>query len=520
MTMRSAECTGGVLLYLSRMKNSFKTIDSRFESNFRKISLGLFWTIFTLKLFETLCFINYIDPFAYHIAFPRQWYETSFLEALKSNDLYLISGLFDYLYIIPMLIFKGDRFPALLMSQSMHFIFSIGIGSLILNNWFKKYYWGPVAGLCLLTISKSSTFFLVAKNDGALSLAVLVSFLIIYDDSFLIRLKGIARAIVIGLSLGLIPAIKLNGLLYVASIGLYFVLKNRKNYALVVIAVLSSLVLFLPFLIKNWLLIRSPFFPALLSLFPGEVSSPMHSFYSRFIGSKFELVHLFKHLQYFFFGKVFFVTSILLLGFKFRRKEPLTLSSNYISFIISASGYVLYLFINGGLPTYRFIFPGYFLIVYFIFNELKGYSFELNKFKIVPILILVIILADSKVDKSFKRLMKRWDDRNMSFREVANRDFPYSQFWNYVTVEPNQKTYVISDFLTNTYFAPKEVRIKASVVHREGRIITVCDDVEKLKKYHYALLRFKSLNKCYQEIESNWENVYSKGEITLYRGRY
>jgi hypothetical protein len=503
----------------TNMKADMNTSNSRFETSFRKVCLTLFWVLFFFKLAETFCFINYIDPFAYHLSFARQWYETSFLEALRSNDLYLIAGIFDYLYIIPMMIFKGSRIPSLFMAQSMHFLFSIGLGSVVLIHLFKKYYWAPLSGICLLTISKSSTFFLVAKNDGALSLAVLICFLFIFDDNFIRKINGYKRSIIIGLLLGLIPAIKLNGLLYVAPIGLFYVIKNYRNPRLIFTSLVFSLFLFLPFLIKNWIFIKSPFFPALLSIFPGKASPSMLEFYSRFVGSKLELSHVFTHFKYFFMGKIVFLTSIPLVIFKIKSKEPFSIGSSYIPFLVSVGGYSIYLVINGGLPTYRFIFPGYFLMSYFIFLELKNRAYLLNKYKYLSVLFLLIILSDSKIDKSIKRIKTSVKDQKLSFEAIVERDFIYSRYWKFVETEKGEVSYILSDFLTNSYFAPNEIRVRANVVDRKGSIISSCENIREIKQFKYALLKHRSLNECYIEIENNWERLHTEAGITLYKGR-
>lgn len=501
------------------MEGKINSSNSIFENNFKSSCMVLFWVLFLLKFAETFCFINYIDPFAYHLAFASHWYETSFLEALRSNDLYLIAGFFDYLYIIPMTIFKGDRIPSLFMAQSMHFLFSIGLGSVLLIHLFKKYYWAPLAGISLLTISKSSTFFLVAKNDGALSLAVLVCFIFIYNDDFFKKIGGYKRSILIGLLLGLIPAIKLNGLLYVAPIGLFYLIKNYKQPRLILVSFLFSQSLFLPFLIKNWIFIKSPFFPALLSMFPGEISPTMSTFYSRFVGSKLELGQLLIHFKYFFMGKVIFLISIPLVLLKIKKRESVHIKSSFIPFLMALGGYLIYLAINGGLPTYRFIFPGYFLMTYFIFLELKNWQVHLAKYKALPILFLLILLSDSKVDKSIKRIKTGLIDQQLSYDVIVERDFTYSRFWKFVETKPGEVSYVLSDFLTNSYFAPKEIRVRASVVDRVGSIISTCKNTKDLEKFEYALLRHQSLNECYTNIENGWERLHTEAGITLFKGR-
>lgn len=484
------------------------------------IVTGLF---FFIKLLEAFCFINYYDPFAYHLAFPKAWLETSFHQAMLDNDLFLIAGVFDYLYIIPMFLTNSDPYNAQIMGQVMHFIFSLGAGSLLLANYFKSKVFAPLAALCLLSISKSATFFMVAKNDGALSLAILFTFILIFDDNYLKKLKGKWRALAIGVLLGLIPAIKLNGLLYATVIGIYCLLKNRKNIKHVLIIIISSFSLVSLILFKNWFYIKNPLFPGLASKIPSEATKEMIAFYSYYMDSEVVASLFVPQLKHFFLGKMIYLLSLfsityLLFNFK-KYFEKEFLKSSLLIFVIAAICYVFYVLVNGGLPTYRFIFPVYFLLTFFLFKEWDKYEAVLSKIKYFPMIIIVFILADSKIDKSISRLIKYLKNRELSSKEVVRADFAYSAFWDYIKPdEKDKKTYIISDYLSNMYYSPKGVRVQCSLLDRNAGFIHDCKDgdVSLLEKYSYAFLKEQIGNPCYEKIRTQGLPLHKIQNIVLY----
>jgi len=475
-----------------------------------KLLYGVFSLIFILKILETMSFIDYYDPFAYHLAMPRIWYETSFMEALKENDLFILAGLFDYLYIIPMYLTGGDLFTTQKVSQFLHFFFGLGLSSILLIKIFKNKTIGLLAGITLLTISKGSTFFLVAKNDGPLALLVLLCFLMIFDEKVFKKLEGPTRAAFIGLLMGLIPTVKLNGLLYLVPISVYFVIKYRREIKSILICSAISILVLLPTLIKNWILIKNPLFPALLGKIPGESTSQMRLFYSKFVGSDFQIDLLMQHFSYFLLGKALFILVLPILIYKIYKKD---INKNYIPVLLAASSYFIYVIINGGLPTYRFVFPGYFLICFFIFKEIEDRPIFQNKTWLVLIL-LIFALVDSKLDKSIKAAKKMSANWNSSNKEIVNREFSYSQFWNYI--EPEGKTYIASDYLTNSYFSKKGTRVNCALVDRMAEDLMTCKKPETLNKFSYALLRENGINDCYKSIEENGIALHRINGITLY----
>ncbi|MFT6069545.1 MAG: hypothetical protein ACJAT2_000993 [Bacteriovoracaceae bacterium] len=484
--------------------------------SFHKFCLSLLGLIFILKLIETFCFINYIDPFCYHLAFAKIWYETSFIEAMRDNDLFLFSGYFDFLYIIPMYISKGDYFLAQKLGQVTHFILSLGLGSFLLFRYFNNKTWAILSAISLLTISKSSTFFLVAKNDGGLSLAILFCYILIFDNKFL-KVSGLKRAMFIGAIVGMIPAIKLNGLCYAVPLALYYILKNRSEYKKLFYFCLFGLLVFSPVLIKNWYFIKSPFFPALLTIFPGESSEVMINFYTKFLGAKFEWSLLVEHLNYFLLGKVLLALTPFVFIFKIVKKDKFSVDSNYCAFIISLLSYLLYIKVNGGIPTPRYIFPCYFLLIFFLFHELDNRLEGLNQNRLVPFLLLLLILADSKLDKSIKRISTSYKNRKEDWKVTVNNGFRYSKFWNFIeATEASTKSYIVSDYLTNSYYAPKGIRVRAGMMDREASFIYSCKDLSKLSQFDYALLQDENSNKCYRKIKKEGKLLHKEGLITLY----
>ena len=163
----------------------------------------IFLIIFTIKSFESLLIYKHVDALNYHIVIAKYIVNGMWTKAWTQIPGSLMSGLFEYLYIIPHLIFNYGL-KAQASSQLLHFLFSIGCGSLLLFSLFKKenFALACLAGISLLTISRGSSFFLYAKNDGVLALSYLATLI------YFIRIKEsqkttISQSIIFGLLLGL-----------------------------------------------------------------------------------------------------------------------------------------------------------------------------------------------------------------------------------------------------------------------------------------------------------------------------
>ena len=76
-----------------------------------------------------------------------------------------------------------------------------------------------MGAILILTMARSADFYLYAKNDGALAAAALIAAYFIIEKKELSPIK-------VGLLLGLLPAIKMNGIFISIPLGTIFILQK------------------------------------------------------------------------------------------------------------------------------------------------------------------------------------------------------------------------------------------------------------------------------------------------------
>jgi len=466
-----------------------------FQKTENKLELTLkiiFGIVFCIKFLEALKLYGHGDALNYHLAGARLWLETSWAE--MSRDLYdnFQEGIFQIVYLIPVAIF-GNTIWAQVMAQEIHFLLSLGLGSLLLIRVFKKRpYLGYLAGITLLAINKSADFFLYAKNDGVLASMALLTYLFISRIDFAKNLKGEKRAIIIGLLLGLLPAIKLSGLYITLPLSLYYVWLNRAQFKNVLIAGGFSILPLAPIILRNWYFLKSPLFPGLLGIFPGNLTEGLISYYTGFMSKPLTLETFKLQLNVFFMGKAIFLIAPVLLALNIKNKK-----GNSSAYIIALITFGLYLITNGGVISPRFFFSAYFLTTYFIFESLKKTPPK------TPLIIglLLFTLVDSKIDKSVRRVIKHLPKyATQTPKEILRNESWMTKAWDYIQAEPAGKTLVISDEFAQSFYAPKGVRVIKYMGHPDAEFIANCHDKDSLAKlyaYHYAILGRNYNNLCH-----------------------
>lgn len=475
---------------------------------FEKLSVSIFFTIFIIKVLEALCFFRHGDALNYHLVGPRFWLETSWLE--MTNDLWgnFQSGLFELLYLLTIGIF-GNSLWGQLSSQLLHFLLGQGLAAFILFSYFKKKnsIVAALSGIAILTISKSGDFFLYAKNDGFLAAMGLFALILILDKNYL-KVEGSSRSILIGALLGLLPAVKMSGLFVTAPLAIYYVYLNRKDIFQILLAGSMSLLVFSPILIRNYYFIGNPFFPGLINIFPGVLTPEMKSYYLHHMSNPLSWDSLAKSLSSVFLGKVIFLFSFPVLILKFRSEK------NFKPEFFAYTTFVLYLLVNGGLVVERFFFTTYFFIIFGLAKFLL--AIKLDKLKIIAILFL--LLVDSKIDKSFKRISHYFPlYLNSNPMDIVHEASPYASLWKNVPPS-NSKKLVISDLFAQQFYAPRGIRIHQFRGRPDVEFLGTCthQDVELLEKYSYAILASQIENPCYLHIRQNGKVLKSIELFTLY----
>ena len=263
--------------------------DSKFRKNFLSV---LFIYVLVYKFADGLTIQTHGDPQYYHLA-GAKIFLTHGLKVL-AHDLqgYAQAGLFDALYVIPLL-FTKNLLAVQLIAQEMHLAFSLFLGAFLFRRWIPNRTLGILGAISLMTISRDFAFFIYAKNDGVVALTTLIAAYWIYKRK---------PAALIGLGLGLIPSIKMSGLICSFSLALIYCFQNRKNFKAILVAGGVSILTLLPMMVKNFYFTANPVFPVLLKLIPGTVSVYTQSLYLHYFSEAPTISSIVQNFQDLFLG--------------------------------------------------------------------------------------------------------------------------------------------------------------------------------------------------------------------------
>lgn len=424
------------------------------QDRYSKILKYLFIVIFVIKALESLTLFSHGDALSYHLVWPKLVLNNGIKHTLENFYSIWLSGYFDFIYFIPNTIF-GHGEKAQQAGQFLHFFFSIGLGSLILVKAVARpYNW--LAGVALLTISYSADFFLYAKNDGFIALMSLIAFIMISKKSTNLNYK-------LGLIFGIAIGTKLTALFFTLPLGIYYLINclKKKSYDFVWVVFVTLLTIF-PIMYLKFLYLETPFYPGLLSLFPGNIPKSVISLYAPMLSSPLTFASLISNIKILF---VFKAASVVTLFYVYYKSKDRSLINEGL--IVCLTSFSLYLFFNGGIVVGRFYFSCFFIITYIAFNNLQIKSKYL-------ILFMLLILIDSKIDKSVKRAFK-----NITKNQSHQIHIPRSTIWGYVP--KNSK--VIAHMYTQTYYAHPSIVMENIYLTPMGiKFYNACSDY-----YDYAV---------------------------------
>ena len=483
---------------------------------------GLFWLVFLMKALECLLPTPHGDALYYHLVAPKIWSVSSWSEMFQDLSHYVQAGYFDLIYFIPFTL-SDSLMKNQIAGQFLHFFFSIGLASLLCLRWVNHRIWGPLASISMLTIARDSGFFHYAKNDGALALASLVAAWLIYRAKYLGKDQGKFSLVVIGIMLGLVPGIKMNGLLVVLPLSLYFVWQNRYKVSNIVITGGIALLVFLPVLIKNYIYTGNVFFPALVSRFPGFLTQPMLDHYSYYYGNSMSLETFGIQIRDFLTGKLLFIIHPILMWLNYKSGRS---SLNFFAWL-SITAFGLYIVFNGSLLHPRYFFPSYFLLVLFIFLSLKARSEDpkTSSFftaKTSLVLLILIILSDTKLDLLGRNIRDAVTGHySLTEQEMVRREIPLTALWEKIEANDTEVVdYVISDSHSSSYYLPRGVRLHTAKQSHGAEFLLDChsqEDLSRLKFYRYSLLSSENSNLCYQFIRDHGTLLTELKGIKLYK---
>jgi len=318
-----------------------------------------------------------------------------------------------------------------------------------------------------------------------------------------------------GILIGIIPGIKINGFLIIFPLILvlfYQLYKKETYFHKIFIVGTISLIAVLPQLVKNHIYTGNPLFPGLVSLFPGNLTEPMLQHYGHYYGNPMSLEIFFKQVIDLITGKSIIILTPLIF-FYFRKTSNQTL----FYLFIGLSVFLIYIIYNGSLLHPRYYFTSYFLIITSIFLFLNQRNINSKKF-IISIFLITII--DSKLDLSINGIYKIINSYyTQTEEEILNQYIPITKVWNEIDSSSNTE-YIISDYISNSYYLPKNIRLHTAKQSLGADFLITCknsQEIEKFKKYKYALITNKNTNYCYEHIINKGKLIINQDDHRLYR---
>ncbi|MDD0852550.1 hypothetical protein HBN50_05540 [Halobacteriovorax sp. GB3] len=488
-----------------------RTTSNNIYKRFLLFSLFILITILVLRCLETLTVFSHGDALYYHLPFAKVLAETgSYSNAIRNVCGSLQTGAIEILFSIPALL-SVNPLTIQISSQLIHFSLGMLLAAGLFFYYFSKINL-PIAllsAISALTIAKGTDFFLYAKSDGTVASFSLLTIMLIINDNFLASIKGKWRSIFIGCLLGLIPVIKISGLFVIVPFGIYYIIKERRNPSRIFITTFFGLLFISPIIIRNYYFIKSPFFPGLLSIFPGEASEQVRNWYLKSLSSSLTFSSVREILKDFFLGKAFFVLTIPACFYGIKKKYQ----SNHI-FYISLSILALYLIANGGVPSERFFFTCYFLNIYYLSQFLIESKLNI---KYQYFILLLLILADSKIDKSLKRVRNSLFKKYTTNKEMIRDKIPLTRIWD--SIKENNSL-ILSDQFSQYHYAPDGTKIHFPQCNNKTEFLFSCkseNDILRLKDYDYFILARSYKNDCYNYIQDNATLIETINQYRIYK---
>ncbi|GAB4412579.1 MAG: hypothetical protein OHK0056_17800 [Bacteriovoracaceae bacterium] len=155
-------------------------------------------------------------------------------------------------------------------------------------------------------------------------------------------------------------------------------------------------------------------------------------------------------------------------------------------------------------------------MAWFVFDSLSNMELQKSNTYLL-VVVLVLILIDSKIDRGFRAMKDAFQFYSVKNKgEELIKRIPILSFWNKLEKSEGVR-YIISNQLSQQYYAPVNYRLIQLQHHPEGNVLTQCD-LNKLSKYSYAILSDQNIsyNECYSKILSS-PRLDKIGEYSLYQ---
>jgi hypothetical protein len=440
-----------------------------------------------VKILESLYPFGHGDPLYYHLTIAKVWSESNWSDAHLQVCGALQGGLLEYLYIIPIALFKNSILRQT-SSQLLQFFLTFGIITFFIVRYYLKE--NVLASIFFLisifTINRGSDFFLFAKNDGLLASLGFIATIMVLDKKFY-KLKN--YDMILGLILGLIPLVKINGIMITLVLNLIYLFKNARtrSYSKILINWSMQLVFFSLLIWRNWYFYKSPLFPAFLNVFPGVLTPSMINTFTYYMSSKVNWDSFKQILTIFFSAKIVLLTIPIFFYLNVKKERHFLNSIFVVSLVILT----LLILKSGGMVYERWFFVCYFLNLFFVIFSWD--QIPPSKFK-TPLLLLLLLL-DSRLDQSLKRIF-RLKSKYESIESFSNKN----KLWKFIP----ENSMIISDRWNEFFHAPTGVRVHSAECNIQAGFLDQCTEADliKLRPYHFAILINPKTNPCYEQIKS------------------
>ncbi|MBS1959540.1 MAG: hypothetical protein JST80_08730 [Bdellovibrionales bacterium] len=455
-----------------------------------------FFTIFlafTLlyKICDAFSIQTHGDAFYYHLAGAKTLVHHGLQVLMNDLQIYAQAGWFDLLYVIPVWL-TSNVIAIQLIAQLMHVFAGLILGAVLTLKWIPNRIYGLLGAIAILTISRDSAFFIYAKNDGVVAMLTLLACHAMYKRQ---------SPYWIGFLLGLLPSIKMSGLVSSTVLGLIYAvvtLKESAGISPALIAGLTAFAAFLPAMIKNYLFTGDPLFPGMVNHFPGTLSTTTQEVYLRYFSTPATVSSILANTKELFLGKIVYLLSFAIVPWKLKRKDH----DGLIFFIAGLAIFFAHSATNGTPQGARFFFATFFLLIFFTFNELS----KLNLKPKWNWALLALILVDSKIDMAPRAIIGNFKElATHTTEELLERNIVQMKFLKYIDPNPPGPQMVYSDSKVEFFHLHPAYRFVHAELSRNADFIIKCagpDDVAKLDQFEYFILMRPIQNPCYDKVRT------------------
>ncbi len=476
---------------------------------------ALFGFALVYKLADALIPHGHSDPLYYTLHAPKIFHYYGW--DVMVNDL-MPSVMTGVLEFVTLFYFQFTENLGLIhiLAQFLVLGLSLILGAFLIRRWTVNPFVGYLAAFSILTFSRDTAIFTYAKGDGVVGIFAMIA---VYC------LSTSRKPWILGLFIGLLPAIKLSGLYPAVAIGAVAVIKNSKNPRYFITAGITALAVFMPIMVRNYLGVGNPLFPGFLKSMPGKASPAMIEYYSLFYNVPANIEFVKSAVHDLFLGKLIFGLWVYFFYRKVREK-----SWDGLSIVACALGtFIVYCLTNGVYQGTRYFFAVFFILALFTFIELdRLFSSKRDHFlksTTGMIMLLGLALMDSGLDMAPRIIYGNLKSViTLRLSEIVKRETAREwDMWASIPMHPTSPKRILSETTTEGYYLDPLYRLENTDLSMTGGFFKECKepgDLGRLTEYDYYFLAPEKTNPCREKIRKegrflglfipNGTEVYSK----------